>query len=68
MPRAHHILIDDLIFPEGPRWHEGEIWFSDMHAHTVYRTAKDSDPEACARDRAGRIETFEVDVARAGLP
>jgi len=28
-------LLKGLIFPEGPRWHDGKLWFSDMHAHTV---------------------------------
>jgi len=32
------ILLDGLLFPEGPRWHEGKLWFSDMqglHVSTV---------------------------------
>jgi sugar lactone lactonase YvrE len=29
------ILIDGLMFAEGPRWHEGRLWFSDMHAKEV---------------------------------
>jgi sugar lactone lactonase YvrE len=32
------LLLGNLIFPEGPRWHDGTLWFSDQHAHTVYRT------------------------------
>lgn len=28
-------LISDLCFGEGPRWHDGRLWFSDMHAHQV---------------------------------
>jgi sugar lactone lactonase YvrE len=28
-------LLEGLVFPEGPRWHEGKLWFSDMHAHQV---------------------------------
>ncbi len=28
-------VLDDLAFAEGPRWHEGRLWFSDMHAHVV---------------------------------
>lgn len=24
------ILLTDLKFPEGPRWHDGKLWFSDM--------------------------------------
>ena len=29
------VLIENLVFPEGPRWHGGKLWFSDMHAHEV---------------------------------
>ncbi|MCH8284387.1 MAG: SMP-30/gluconolactonase/LRE family protein, partial [Chloroflexi bacterium] len=28
-------LLDGLVFPEGPRWRDGKLWFSDMHAHKV---------------------------------
>jgi len=28
-------VLDGLVFPEGPRWHEGRLWFSDMHDHRV---------------------------------
>jgi sugar lactone lactonase YvrE len=28
-------LLKGLVFPEGPRWHDGKLWFSDMHAHLV---------------------------------
>jgi sugar lactone lactonase YvrE len=31
----HRTLADGLVFPEGPRWHAGELWFSDIHAHKV---------------------------------
>jgi sugar lactone lactonase YvrE len=30
-----HVLLDGLVFPEGPRWHDGRLWFSDMHDHRV---------------------------------
>ena len=29
------VLLDGLAFPEGPRWHEDRLFFSDMHAHRV---------------------------------
>jgi len=29
------VLLDGLLFPEGPRWHNGKLWFSDMHASWV---------------------------------
>jgi len=28
-------LVDGLAFGEGPRWHEGRLWLSDMHDHWV---------------------------------
>jgi sugar lactone lactonase YvrE len=30
-------LASGLAFPEAPRWHDGALWFSDMHAHAVLR-------------------------------
>ena len=30
------ILLDGLCFAEGPRWHDNKLYFSDMHADTVY--------------------------------
>lgn len=44
MPTA---LLEGLAFPEGPRWHEGRLWFSGMHAH-----------EIVAVDEAGARETM----------
>ncbi|HEY1750278.1 MAG TPA: SMP-30/gluconolactonase/LRE family protein [Caulobacteraceae bacterium] len=35
MSRALTTLLDGLAFPEGPRWRDGRLWFSDMHAHEV---------------------------------
>jgi sugar lactone lactonase YvrE len=33
--RQFKVLLDGLCFGEGPRWHDGKLYFSDMHAHTV---------------------------------
>jgi sugar lactone lactonase YvrE len=30
-----HTLLRGLGLPEGPRWHDGRLWFSDMHAREV---------------------------------
>ncbi len=35
------VLIDGLCFAEGPRWHQGALWVSDMHAHEVLRISTD---------------------------
>jgi sugar lactone lactonase YvrE len=40
-------LLDNLMFPEGPRWHRGRLYFSDMQAH-----------EVIAVDLEGRRETI----------
>ena len=29
------ILVDGLYFGEGPRWHNGRLWFSDFYDHAV---------------------------------
>jgi sugar lactone lactonase YvrE len=29
------VLLEGLRFPEGPRWRDGKLWFSDMHAGRV---------------------------------
>lgn len=31
-------VIDGLRFGEGPHWHDGRLWFSDMHDHRVIST------------------------------
>jgi len=35
------VLLDGLAFPEGPRWRDGKLWFSDMHDGVV----RSVDPE-----------------------
>jgi sugar lactone lactonase YvrE len=51
------VVLDGLCFPEGPRWHAGKLWFSDMHAHRVMTVGLD-----------GVAETVvEVPAAPSGL-
>jgi sugar lactone lactonase YvrE len=55
--RQFKVLIDNLCFGEGPRWHDGRLYFSDMHAHTVN-----------AMDPGGRVEALaEVAGSPSGL-
>ena len=50
-------LVDGLYFAEGPRWHEGRLWFSDFYAHAVKSI-----------DEAGAIRTeLELDDQPSGL-
>jgi len=57
MANVTEVLLDGLAFPEGPRWRDGKLWFSDMHAGTVQSV-----------DASGRSEVVvEVPAAPSGL-
>ena len=45
---ATNTLIEGLCFAEGPRWHEGRLWFSDMHDYKVLATDMDGNMETIA--------------------
>lgn len=50
-------LVDGLTFTEGPRWHDGRLWFSDFYTHRVL-----------AVDEGGEMETMvEVPEQPSGL-
>ena len=36
-------LVEGRAFLEGPRWHDGALWVSDMHAHEVLRVSTGGD-------------------------
>jgi sugar lactone lactonase YvrE len=50
-------ILDGLYFPEGPRWREGKLWFSDMHGHRVMTVDLDGTANA----------VVEVPAAPSGL-
>ena len=37
--------LDGFVFLEGPRWHDGALWVSDMMAHKIYRIPENSERE-----------------------
>ena len=39
------ILRDGLFFGEGPRWHEGRLWYSDFYDHAVHAIDLDGNDE-----------------------
>lgn len=45
MSEKPRVLLDGLCFGEGPRWHEGRLWFSDMHAPWVMTVDLDGSSE-----------------------
>jgi sugar lactone lactonase YvrE len=32
---APEVLMEGIMFGESPRWHDGQVWFSDRGAHRV---------------------------------
>jgi sugar lactone lactonase YvrE len=41
-------VLDGLVFPECPRWHDGELYFSDMHDRIVWSIAASGKPRRIA--------------------
>lgn len=57
MAHATRVLADGIYFGEGPRWHDGRLWFSDFHARAVKSVAP-----------GGGLRTeFEIDDRPSGL-
>jgi len=40
-----NVILDGLLFPEGPRWHAGKLWFSDMQGLHVMTVDENGDSE-----------------------
>ncbi len=74
MSRTTQPILDPLSFPEGPRWRDGRLWFSDMHAHRVMTVTPDGraetvveTPGACSGlgwDPQGRLLVVSMDDQR----
>ena len=51
------VLAEGIYFGEGPRWHEGRLWFSDFYAHAVKSVSL-----------SGELRTeFQIDDQPSGL-
>jgi sugar lactone lactonase YvrE len=51
------VVVDGLTFPEGPRWHDGRLWFSDFYSHRVL--AVDPAPRGAGGGSAGGTAAVE---------
>jgi sugar lactone lactonase YvrE len=58
MAASPKVLLDGLWFPEGSRWHDGALYFSDMHGRTIWRLT----PQGKAR----RVDEFGDEVSGLG--
>jgi len=56
MTMTPETVLDNLVFPECPRWHDDSLYFSDMHDGIVWRLTK-----------AGASKVLEVPEYPAGL-
>jgi len=57
MGKATRVLTEGIYFGEGPRWHEGRLWFSDFYAYAVKSVSL-----------AGDLRTeFEIEDRPSGL-
>lgn len=45
---ATQVLLDGLMFPEAPRWHDGRLWFTDQHARRIVRVTPQGEEETVA--------------------
>lgn len=43
------LVASGLVFPEAPRWFDGALWLSDIHAHTVCRVDARGEVRVVAR-------------------
>ncbi len=59
---AGRVVADGLRFPEGPRWHDGRFWFSDIHGHRVHTLTVDTQ-----RDTVQLDTVVELDDRPSGL-
>jgi sugar lactone lactonase YvrE len=58
MAATPKVLLDGLIFPEGPRWHDGALYFSDMHGSVVWRLTP--------KGEASKVQEFSGHVSGLG--
>lgn len=39
------LFVDGLDFGEGPRWHDGRLWYSDFYQHSIYAVTPEGERE-----------------------
>ena len=57
MTRKLETILDNLVFGEGPRWHDGALYFSDVYANEVARLLPDGSRERLPHSR-GRCRVW----------
>ncbi len=44
-----HLFADGFMFLEAPKWHDGQLWVSDVFDHKVYALSADGQRERIDR-------------------
>ena len=60
MDRRTEVILDGLHFPEGPRWHDDKLWFSDMHGHRVMTVDLEGNAEAVVEAQAVHSHVYRI--------
>lgn len=55
MAAEPRVLLDGIVFPEGPRWRQGRLWFSDMHARRVMTVTLEGRTETIVEHESDRL-------------
>jgi sugar lactone lactonase YvrE len=50
MTHDWELLVDGVDFAEGPRWHDGRLWYSDFYQRTIYTVTADRERTAVFTD------------------
>jgi sugar lactone lactonase YvrE len=48
------LVVDGVDFGEGPRWHDGALWYSDFYQRAIYTVSESGDRAVVHRDLADR--------------
>jgi len=51
-------MASGFVFTEGPLWHKGELWFSDLRANKIYSISP-AGKLTVRLDRAGGVDSFD---------
>ncbi len=51
---AWTLLVDGVDFGEGPRWHDGRLWYSDFYQRTIYAVTPEGERTAMYTDLPDR--------------
>jgi len=59
------LLVDNVDFGEGPRWHDGRLWYSDFYQRAIYAVTTAGDGRCCRDDQGSNHDDgLEVHMPR----